>query len=134
MGKLTKELDAKFPLPNYCICDKNYESASNFMFLNLHNIFRQLMSGPYLMRSLEENEKWNVEFENLIENDIIPIRSPFKILVLSGTHGHKKKDGSTDSAKSGFTDIGCLACDDPDSKFDLFERELSLLSRASSRE
>ena len=80
MGKLTKVLDAKYPLPNYCFCDNNHESASNFMFLNLHNIFRPSMSGPYLMRSLEENEYWNVEFENLIENDIIPIRSPYRVI------------------------------------------------------
>ena len=117
MGRLTKELDAKFLLPNYCICDKKNESVSNFMFLNLHNNFRPSLSGPYLMDSLKENEKWNVEFENLIEKDIIPIRNLYKILILSGTHGYKKNDGSTDSAKSGFTDIGCLRCDDPDSKF-----------------
>ena len=46
---------------------------------------------------------------------------------------YKKKDGSTDSAKSGFTDIGCLACDDPDSKLYLFlQTKLKTLLRTKA--
>ena len=51
---------------------------------------------------------WQVELEKLWKKDLIPQSKPFKILLLTGTHGGKKADGSKNTALSGFTESALL--------------------------
>ena len=80
------------------------------MFLHLLDVWSDKTNGAVLMSSLPTTERgWKLELEKIWETTTAISRTrPFKILVLSGTHGGKNPDGSWNTATSGFTDEDCL--------------------------
>ena len=80
------------------------------MFLHLRNIWNDETHGAVLMSSLPTTGRgWKLELEKIWETKTAISRTkPFKILVLSGTHGGKNPDRSWNTARSGFTNKNCL--------------------------
>ena len=120
LGQFTLKLENKKILGE--VCDKEYEYSPYFMFLSLHDVYRESMGGAaYLDSRVPVTGRWKIEFDILMGNGIIP-KTPFKILVLSGTHGSNKYSNS-DHFKipiCGYSDERFLKSDNPkDPKYDL---------------
>ena len=93
-----------------CVHDHSDEISSHFMFLHLRDVWSDKTHGAVLMSSLPTTGRgWKLELEKIWETKTAISRTrPFKILVLSGTHGGKNPDGSWNTARSGFTNKNCL--------------------------
>ena len=93
-----------------CVHDHPDKISSQFMFLHLLDVWSDKTHGAVLMSSLPTTGRgWKIELEKIWETKTAISRiKPFKILVLSGTHGGKNPDGSWNTAVSGFTDEDCL--------------------------
>ena len=76
------------------------------MFLKLTDIWENQTYGAVIMSNVVTTGRgWEKELEQLLENNEVQMMkttNPFKILVLSGTHGKK------DTHISGFTNKGSL--------------------------
>ena len=96
----------------YCDCvhDDANKISSQFMFLHLLNVWSDKTHGAVLMSSLPTTGRgWERELEHIWKTKTtISKTKPFKILVLSGSHGGRNIDGSWNTAISGFTNKDCL--------------------------
>ena len=92
-----------------CIHQELHELNPNFMFLKTFNLWDRKTNGAILMSGLVTNGRgWHDELLHLRGKGEIPEEGPFKILVLSGTHGGKYNggyyiSGEFNTAHSGFT-------------------------------
>ena len=127
LGKLTTDLHNANLLPishskDYgfyfdCIDDKPSEKSRNCMFLHLMDIWDNKTHGAVLMSGLSITGRgWKNEVCKLNNHGVIPRTGPFKILVLSGTHGGQYGNGDYIPGKfntpySGFTVEGYVKHD-----------------------